>query len=447
MKEAKRSLLATIGVIVVIGTVVMGGLLRNRMEIGAGLSVGEPITLANIVLLDSEGTYNDEASTGPIAESAFFYQLTLLLEREFVDPVEHNEDLAVGAVRGMVNSLADSYSVFYSVEQMSALNARRNGVFEGIGVEIRLQYNEEELAKLQNYLFRNKTAPDGVPRASPSRGADSDVNFDPVLLIPSVVVATVAEGSPADLAGLKAGDRITHVNDKWAISSIEVLELRAYQARFDLGEMTADEFQTIREDFRKRGENSILPSRASDQLMLGTSGEVNVEWDSVDGDHRTARVLKSKTSMSAVVQDGEVTTLRFFESAFDHLQDWLWPEGPVTLDLRSSTLGDYNEMRDCLGFFAGRGKFGVIERSQAGRQRTLQTTGTPFDHDIKLIVDKSTWGAAAVFASALVSSGKAEIVQGELTRNLPWVRLYELPGGSGYTLKTGTFKPTVGGTQ
>ena len=99
-------------------------------------------------------------------------------------------------------------------------------------------------------------------------------------------------------------------------------------------------------------------------------------------------------------------------------------------------------MRECLGFFGGQGNYGVIERSQAGSQRSLQATGEPFGRMVRLIVDESTWGAAAVFASALVSAGKAEIVEGSLTTDLPWVEFFQLPGGSGYSLKTGNFSPT-----
>ena len=142
--------------------------------------------------------------------------------------------VAVGAVRGMVNSLADSYSVFYNSEQMSALNARRKGVFEGIGVEVRLKYDEAELSKLQNLMLGRD-------------GADNDINYDPRLIMPSVIVSTVVEGGPADSAGLRVGDRITRLNGKWTITSLEVLEFHAYKDQFNAGELAPDEFQTIDE--------------------------------------------------------------------------------------------------------------------------------------------------------------------------------------------------------
>jgi hypothetical protein len=49
-----------------------------------------------------------EAAKNPISESTYFYQLAQLLEKEYVDRINDERELAIGAVRGMVNSLADS---------------------------------------------------------------------------------------------------------------------------------------------------------------------------------------------------------------------------------------------------------------------------------------------------------------------------------------------------
>ena len=397
------------------------------------MSVGGPITLDNIVSVQGSPGLAD-AESDPISESTFFYQLTLLLERDFVDPVEQNEDLAVGAVRGMVNSLADSNSLFYKREQMSALKARRSGVFVGIGVEVRLKYDEAELTKLQNLLL-------GIG------GADGGVNYDPNLLRPSVVISTVVGGSPADKAGLQVGDRITRINGKWAFSSLDFLEQREFEEQLEAETMTADELQAIRVEYIDRVENSISPMRASDLLMLGTGGEVEIEWYGADGGHGSATVQRSKSKVPAVTNSGGVFNVRFFKNVVEELAGVEWPDGPVTIDLRQSTMGDYGSMRECLGLFGGQGSYGVIVRSQAGGQRRLQATGEPFGRELLLIVDESTWGAAAVFASALVSAGKAEIVEGTLTADLPWVELFQLPGGSGYTLKTGSFSPDEEGAQ
>ena len=119
------------------------------------------------------------------------------------------------------------------------------------------------------------------------------------------------------------------------------------------------------------------------------------------------------------------------------------PQGEITLDLRQSTLGNYEEMRDCLEILAPSNDYGYIVRSQAGEHRKITVSnGTLTQRKFKIIVDNSTWGAAAVFASILVENGLAEIVDGSLSSDLSWVETIELPDGSGYTLKTGVYAPT-----
>ena len=199
--DSKRSLVATAGVAALIGAVVVGGFVRNRMEVGPGISVGGPITMDSIASVDRGVPETADANPAPIGEKAFFYQLALLLEREFVDPVVHDESLAVGAVRGMVLSLEDSYSRFYKPELMSALVARRKGVFDSIGAEIRLVYDGAQLSYMQTGLAEF-----------------GDADDDAVRRAPATVVSTVVPGSPADEAGLKVGDRITRVNGMYALS-------------------------------------------------------------------------------------------------------------------------------------------------------------------------------------------------------------------------------------
>ncbi len=426
MQEARKSLIATAAVVAVVGALVVGGLVRNRMEIGPGVNAGGAITMESLVSSTNGIPSPSEAAKNPISESTFFYQLTLLLEKEYVEDIKDEQDLAIGAVRGMVNSLADSNSVFLKPGQMAAFKDRRKGIFEGIGVEIKLVYDEEELRKLQN---------DSIG----STGPDADINFEPILLIPTVRVTSVVPGGPADKAGLRAGDRIMRVNGKWALSSEELEIIMAAKAKFDKGEMEKADYDIFANEFRSRYEAMITPIRVTEQLLLGKSGTVDVAWRTADGREGKAVIEKSVSSLPAVSFTGNVLSLRFFAGSHSLLKDVTLPD-PLTIDLRQSTMGDYDAMRECLAIVAPNGEYGSIGREQAGAPRLLSVTnGASQKRRIGLIVDSSTWGAAAVFAEALVTSGSATILSGTLTDQFPWIETFELPDGSGYTLRTGTF--------
>ena len=425
MHDSKRSLIATAGVAAVIGATVAGGLVRNRMEVGPGMSVGGPITMDSIAFVERGVPERADANPAPIGESAFFYQLTLLLEREFVDPVKHDGSLAVGAVRGMVASLADAHSAFYKPDKMSALTGRRAGVFEGIGAEVRMVYGQEELRSLQGAGVGI-----GALEAEPA-----------ATMIPAVVVSTVVPGGPADEAGLQAGDRITRVNGKYTLSFHDIEKIRRMQESLDAGEISAAELRSMSNEWREKAENSITAGRAADQIMIGTDGTVELEWEGAAGPGGS-RIERGRTRLSAAALRDGVLHLRFVQGAASVLHDLDLPDGNLTIDLRNGTRGDYEEMRACLEILGRPGKYGTIARTQAGEPRTLTVTDGAADaRRYSFVVGPSTWGAAAVFARALVSTGQAEIIEGELAPDLPWIELFALPDGSGYTLRTGTYTP------
>jgi carboxyl-terminal processing protease len=427
MQEARRSLFATGVVVTLIVAVVVGGLVRNRMELGPGIAIGGPITMESLVS-STDGIPSPTESKDPISESTFFYHLTLLLEKEYYEDIKDEQALAIGAVRGMVNSLADSDSVFMKPEQMAAFRARLKGTFEGVGAELKLQYDEAELKKLQNELIG-------------SSGLDADVNYDPMLLVPTVIVTTVVPGSSAEKAGLRVGDRVTRINGKWALSSEELSDVKKIRERLAGGEIDQEQAQTYIDELRKRFESTVTPGRAIDQLVMGTTGKVDVEWRSRDGKTGKGSMDKGTFHLPAVKLEGNVVTLRFFSNAPEELAALDLPRN-VVIDLRQSTIGDFDSMRKCLAVIGQNREYGKIKSSQAGKPRTLSVSSSSAPtRNIQIVADDSTWGAAAVFASALVKTGTAGMPTGNVSDDLPWIDVMNLPDGSGYTLRTGTFVP------
>jgi carboxyl-terminal processing protease len=93
------------------------------------------------------------------------------LSEKYVDPTKLNvQNMIYGAISGMVKSIGDPYTVFFNPEETKKFIEDASGIFEGIGAEV-------------------------------------DVKNDQLLIVSPL------EGTPAQKAGLRAGDKILKIND------------------------------------------------------------------------------------------------------------------------------------------------------------------------------------------------------------------------------------------
>lgn len=92
-----------------------------------------------------------------------------LINNKFLDVNDIDVDLELGIYKGLIQSLGDPYSEYYSEKEFKALNEQTSGEFGGIGVEVTL--NENGLIE---------------------------------------IVAPI-KGTPGENAGLRTGDIITHI--------------------------------------------------------------------------------------------------------------------------------------------------------------------------------------------------------------------------------------------
>lgn len=91
------------------------------------------------------------------------------LSEEYYVPVD-DEVLVTGAIRGMMDSIGDPYTFYYSAEEMQEANEESSGVYHGVGMMVQI-------------------TEDGY-----------------------IEIVQVYEGSPAEAAGVLAGDRIIQVD-------------------------------------------------------------------------------------------------------------------------------------------------------------------------------------------------------------------------------------------
>src|SRR5512143_633768 len=97
MNDVQRNFL-TAGIVCAASAALIGGMaVRERIdERAAGVLASGSL---------APGLMASTSSAADIGEERYFYDLMVLLKREYVDPIPSELPLAVGSVKGMVSSL------------------------------------------------------------------------------------------------------------------------------------------------------------------------------------------------------------------------------------------------------------------------------------------------------------------------------------------------------
>lgn len=252
------------------------------------------------------------------------------------------QDALYGAISGLVDSLDDPYSSFLTPEETKAFQDDLSGKLEGIGAEIGRR--------------------DGVPE----------------------IIAPL-EGSPADKAGLKAGDRILAIDgeatDKITIEAA-ILKIRGPKGTTVTLTILRDGSDTT-QDIEIVRDAIIVP---------------DVDWKIVDG-----------VAEIRLRQFGETVA-----DPFPEIVQAIKDQGvnKVVIDVRDNPGGLLDKAVKVAGYFVPKGSVVVKQEPKNGQEEVLYTTEDPLLPDIKVVVliNEGSASASEILAGAMQDLKRATVV-------------------------------------
>ena len=300
------------------------------------------------------------------AQIRIFESVLQHIQNDYVD--EPNlEKVRAGAMRGLAAGL-DPYSSYLTAQQVKDYQGKKQDTLAGIGAEF---------SQVSGYLY----------------------------------VVSVIKDSPADKAGLKAGDVIEYIESK------ATRDISLYDAR---------------------------------QLLLGEAGsKINLRVLRTATKPQTITVSRGAykiPSSEAKVEDGKIGVIKVYSlekgEAADiraKVQD-LMKQGvqKIVLDVRSVAAGDIKEAADVANIFIKDGNLAEI----IGRDNKVTQTLTAdpnkflFSGDVATLIDLGTAGAAEVVASAMLDRKRGEVVGERSFGAGTQQQLFTLRGGDGLLLTT-----------
>jgi len=288
---------------------------------------------------------------------AMFWEVWNIVKTKYVDSENvKNKDLYYGALEGIVNSLNDPYTIFLDPEASKMFTDELSGSFEGIGAEIGIR--------------------DGV-----------------------LTVVSPLANSPAEIAGLKTGDRIFKVDGEesfdWSVD-------KAVEA------IRGPKGETVVLTVAREGEDDFIDiSIVRDKIELPS---VKLEYKTI-GDKKIALIelfsfnqdtyLQFAEKLKEIKQDSEIDGLildlrddpgGYLDVAIDIASEWI-DEGVVVseksgdgyiFDYNSRSYGDLAEMPT------------VVLLNEGSASAAEIVAGALQDYDQAVLVGDTSFGKGSV---------------------------------------------------
>lgn len=279
---------------------------------------------------------------------SLFFEAYKILKENYLDPSRLvPKELIYGAIRGMVESLGDPYTNFLTPEEAKIFKEDVKGEFEGIGVEIGIK--------------------DG-----------------------KLTIISPLEGTPAQRAGLKAGDVIVKINDK----STEGMNLDEAVRLIRGPKGTTVRLTVERRGWSQAKEFEIERAR----IQIPT-----IKWEKKE-DILYLKIYQFLENTDSIFSDEAKKILRI-------------PTQKMILDLRNNPGGYFEIAVKIGGWFIKKGSTIAVEETRDKGKIEYKSQGPAKFEDYKIVVliNKGTASAAEILAAALKENNSSVILIGEET--------------------------------
>ena len=309
---------------------------------------------------------------GSIVSNTVIYKLDLLktiLDVIYYEDVDET-DMLEGMYRGLINSTGDKYTVYYSEEDMKMNNASWEGKFFGIGAVL---------------------------------------TIDPASTY--TVIDSVELGSPAEKAGIKAGDYIKEVDGK------------------DVAGMTlTDVVQLVRGEEGTDVKLTIVRAGRAMEITV-TRGEITMD---------TMYYEKKEDGIAyiQIAKFSDVTVNQFAEIMDEAKKDGA--KG-VIFDLRGNPGGGLDVVVDILDQFMPKGLMVYTEDKSGNRKDYYSKGASEWKIPMVVLVDGSSASASEIMTAAMKDYGVATIVGKKTYGKGVYQSIYPIPDGSAVKVTSGRF--------
>ncbi|MBU0476486.1 S41 family peptidase [Patescibacteria group bacterium] len=296
---------------------------------------------------------------------SLFWETWAKIQEKFVNPEKiDTQEMIYGAISGMVKSLDDPYTIFLDPEDAKRFEEDVKGKFEGVGMEIGIR--EEQLT----------------------------------------VIAPL-EGTPAQKAGLRAGDRVIKVGDTYTrdVTIDEAVNLIR-------GPKGTEVVLTIyREEWEETKEIKIV---------RGVIEIPSLEWELKEGDIAYIKLY----------QFSEKANVDFRKAAVEILDS---KADRIILDLRNNPGGYLEVAQDIAGWFVERGEVVVIEDFGQGKEKKeYKAGGNPkfLEYPVVVLINQGSASGSEILAGALRDNRGIKIIGEQSFGKGSVQELEKLQGGS-----------------
>jgi len=372
------------------------------------------VGLTGIFGLGSSPQQGDGGSPADTFQDVYRY-----IKSEYVDHLDDDKKLSFGAVKTMLLSIDDPKTRFLDPAQLKKTRDQMDGKFTGIGATVAV-------------VKQKKGAIDQRRLA----------------------VVAPAHGGPADKAGIRAGDFITHVDGKWVI---------AYDTRQDLDKIHAKDMDEVQlrktlANAVKRMQDGISLPKALDMISAadGKTIELTLErqgaTDPVKVKIVTASISVEPAEYKAVNEKvGYLRITQFSDKATAVIQSALSsPTRSLIVDLRDNSGGPIPVNKPLPGSAAallirlcGGGDVGNVVRKGGPEPIRLEKSAAP-KPKIAVLINHGTSNVAEVVASALKEKAGATLIGAHTFGDSIMQRLVTLRDGAAMTLSAGKYLTASG---